>query len=179
MSIHCVRFSTTTSWMLCRSKINNNTLQKFTVRLKPVAEAKSRIHSKLNEPNIQSHRVVIYNTLCMTIRFLIDAQHLTFSLGPEVLEAIRQVQILGDFGSKIQTLVKHLLYLQVNDPGSKSIVFSAWADSLHSTSFVLLSLILTPNFIVVHVALSLNGIGSLLIWKIHGSATCQASDLCA
>lgn len=67
--------------------------------------------------------------------------YLTFGLAPEVLEAIQQVQILGDFGSKIQTLVKHLLYLQVSDPGSKSIVFSAWADSLHSMSLAMHSLI--------------------------------------
>ena len=39
----------------------------------------------------------------------------------------------GSFGSKIQTLVRHLLYLQVSDPGCKTIVFSAWADSLNST----------------------------------------------
>jgi E3 ubiquitin-protein ligase SHPRH len=42
------------------------------------------------------------------------------------------MESLGDFGSKIQTLVRHLLYLQTEDPGAKSIVFSAWADSLHS-----------------------------------------------
>lgn len=35
-------------------------------------------------------------------------------------------------GSKITFLVRHLLWLQVNDPGSKSVVFSAWADGLHS-----------------------------------------------
>jgi hypothetical protein len=55
---------------------------------------------------------------------------------PDVFEAIKQIEALGDFGSKIQMLVKHLLYLQVNDPGSKSVVFSAWADSLHSTTLI-------------------------------------------
>lgn len=42
------------------------------------------------------------------------------------------MESFGDFGSKIQTIVRHLLYLQMTDPGAKSIVFSAWADSLHS-----------------------------------------------
>jgi len=36
----------------------------------------------------------------------------------------------GSYGSKIQALVRHLLYIQFTDPGAKSIVFSAWADSL-------------------------------------------------
>lgn len=38
----------------------------------------------------------------------------------------------GSYGSKIQTLVRHLLHIQVVDPGAKSIIFSAWADSLAS-----------------------------------------------
>jgi len=41
----------------------------------------------------------------------------------------------GSYGSKIQTLVRHLLYIQYTDPGAKSIIFSAWADSLHSQLF--------------------------------------------
>lgn len=45
----------------------------------------------------------------------------------------------GSYGSKIQTLVKHLLYLEVIEPGAKSIVFSAWADSLHSEDWWFLS----------------------------------------
>ena len=38
----------------------------------------------------------------------------------------------GSYGSKIQTLVRHLLHIQLVEPGAKSIVFSAWADSLTS-----------------------------------------------
>jgi E3 ubiquitin-protein ligase SHPRH len=57
---------------------------------------------------------------------------------PDVFAAVQQVEALGDYGSKVQTLVKHLLYLQVNDPGAKSIVFSAWADSLYSETTLLL-----------------------------------------
>ncbi|KAH0579535.1 hypothetical protein H2248_002389 [Termitomyces sp. 'cryptogamus'] len=40
------------------------------------------------------------------------------------------MESFGDYGSKIQTLVRHLLYLKLTDPDAKSIVFSAWADSL-------------------------------------------------
>jgi E3 ubiquitin-protein ligase SHPRH len=42
------------------------------------------------------------------------------------------MELYGDYGSKIQMLVRHLLYLQSKDASTKSIVFSAWADSLHS-----------------------------------------------
>lgn len=42
------------------------------------------------------------------------------------------METYGDYGTKVQTLVRHLLYLKLTDAGAKSIVFSAWADSLHS-----------------------------------------------
>ncbi|KAK7046025.1 hypothetical protein VNI00_007020 [Paramarasmius palmivorus] len=51
-------------------------------------------------------------------------------LDPAILSEMQKIEAFGDFGNKIQSLVRHLLYLQQNDPGSKSIVFSAWADSL-------------------------------------------------
>ncbi|KAJ3552362.1 hypothetical protein NP233_g12900 [Leucocoprinus birnbaumii] len=118
---------------MCRVDIDPTALQRFTVGASQASEAKLASRAKLNgddEIMPQSFREITYNTL-----------------HPEVLEAIHQVEALGDFGSKIQTLVKHILYLQVNDPGSKSIVFSAWADSLH----------------IVQAALFHNGIRSLRI----------------
>lgn len=65
----------------------------------------------------------------------------------------------GSYGSKIQTLVRHLLHIQLVDPGAKSIVFSAWVDSLRSKFVELalqdgLSLIV---FQVVEHALQSNG----------------------
>jgi E3 ubiquitin-protein ligase SHPRH len=44
------------------------------------------------------------------------------------------MESFGSYGSKIQALIRHLLFLQITEPGAKSIVFSAWADSLHSES---------------------------------------------
>ena len=51
----------------------------------------------------------------------------------------------GDYGSKIQTLIRHLLYLKFTDVGAKSIVFSAWADSLHSKLGSLFSITLAHD----------------------------------
>ncbi|KAJ4490515.1 SNF2 family N-terminal domain-containing protein [Lentinula aciculospora] len=60
-----------------------------------------------------SHRKIDYNMIDTT-----------------VFETIQSMEAIGDYGSKIQTLVRHLMYLEQTDSGSKSIVFSAWADSL-------------------------------------------------
>ncbi|KAG6889213.1 hypothetical protein C0995_002673 [Termitomyces sp. Mi166 len=48
----------------------------------------------------------------------------------KLFSEINSMESFGDYGSKIQTLVRHLLYLKITDPDAKSIVFSAWADSL-------------------------------------------------
>lgn len=57
------------------------------------------------------------------------------------------MESFGEYGSKIQTLIQHLLWVQRNDIGAKSIIFSAWADSIQ---------------IIAH-ALSANGIPFLQI----------------
>ncbi|KAG9016567.1 hypothetical protein FRB90_003006 [Tulasnella sp. 427] len=56
------------------------------------------------------------------------------TISAETLEALTKVESFGNpgrYGAKIQTLVRHLLHIEETDPGAKSIVFSAWADSLH------------------------------------------------
>ena len=55
-------------------------------------------------------------------------------ISPDLMEKIQDVKARDGYGSKIGTIVRHLLYLQENDPGAKSIIFSAWEDSLHSES---------------------------------------------
>ncbi|EDO03597.1 hypothetical protein SS1G_06078 [Sclerotinia sclerotiorum 1980 UF-70] len=48
------------------------------------------------------------------------------------LSAIKNVELPGNnsFGTKIDTLARHILYLRESDPGSKSIVFSQFAEFL-------------------------------------------------
>jgi E3 ubiquitin-protein ligase SHPRH len=57
---------------------------------------------------------------------------LMYHLDPNLFNDIQNMDSRGSYGSKIQTLTRHLLYLQIAEPAAKSIVFSAWADSLHS-----------------------------------------------
>ncbi|KAK0502526.1 SNF2 family N-terminal domain-containing protein [Armillaria luteobubalina] len=96
---------------VCRVPVDSKNLQRFTVN-GPENPAPSRIVNGEMIPH--SHRKIEYN--------MID---------PELFDSIEHMECFGDYGRKIQTLVRHLLYLQENDPGSKSIVFSAWEDSLH------------------------------------------------
>ncbi|KAF6756271.1 SNF2 family N-terminal domain-containing protein [Ephemerocybe angulata] len=102
---------------VCRVAINPDTVHRFTVN---AADADAPKQPVGGEAAIESKRKITYN--------FID---------PGVFEKIQKFESLGDFGTKIQTLVRHLLYLQTEEPGAKSIVFSAWADSLHIVEWAL------------------------------------------
>ncbi|KAF8576626.1 hypothetical protein K439DRAFT_1366726 [Ramaria rubella] len=52
------------------------------------------------------------------------------TLPRKMLGEIQMYKAHGSYGSKIMQLIRHLLYLQNEEPGTKSVVFSAWSDSL-------------------------------------------------
>ncbi|KDQ23693.1 hypothetical protein PLEOSDRAFT_1048636 [Pleurotus ostreatus PC15] len=97
---------------VCRVPVAADQMQRFTVDEADTAPERNPIQSDVVVP--KSRRVIEYNA--------IDAS---------LFGKIQSVSSYGDFGSKIQTLVKHLLYLQQTEPGTKSICFSSWPDSLH------------------------------------------------
>jgi len=87
----------------------------------------------------------------MLQRIALDEEHLPLNikgrkthedrLGPDrsiklntlprgILDEIQTFEMRGSYGSKITHLIRHLLYLQYKEPGTKSVVFSAWSDSL-------------------------------------------------
>ena len=46
------------------------------------------------------------------------------------LAQIKNIDVDGSFGTKIDTLARHMLWIRANDPGAKSIVFSQFRDFL-------------------------------------------------
>ncbi len=47
-----------------------------------------------------------------------------------VLYQIKNIDLEGSFGTKIDTIAKHILWIREHDPGAKSIVFSQYRDFL-------------------------------------------------
>jgi hypothetical protein len=120
------------------SPINADALQRFSIQ----TEDKEKLQG---DAIPKSRRKIDYNTV-----------------GPSLLAEIDTMELCGSYGTKIDTLVRHLLYLQVTDLGVKSIVFSAWEDSLHSAHYSVLTRIRTIDDntslkIVVEHALARNG----------------------
>ncbi|KAF8196665.1 SNF2 family N-terminal domain-containing protein [Mycena galopus ATCC 62051] len=94
---------------VCRVAIDPQKLERFIVADQP-APPKPQGEP---EPVPKSRRKINYN--------MID---------PKIFGEIQAIPSFGDYGNKIQTLVRHLSYIRESDPGAKIIVFSAWADSL-------------------------------------------------
>ncbi|MCJ1282018.1 hypothetical protein MMC26_001341 [Xylographa opegraphella] len=46
------------------------------------------------------------------------------------LNQIKNIDVEGSFGSKIDTLARHILWIRENDPGAKSVIFSQYKDFL-------------------------------------------------
>lgn len=113
---------------VCRVGINPDQLQRFAVAGEQPQPRPTKLGN--NEPAPKSRRQIEYNVI-----------------ESDLFESIQMMESHGSYGSKIQTLVRHLLYLEISDAGCKSIVFSAWADSLH----------------IIEHALRLNGVSCLRV----------------
>ncbi|KAI9664977.1 MAG: hypothetical protein M1821_006425 [Bathelium mastoideum] len=51
-------------------------------------------------------------------------------ISTSTMNEIKSIDLDGSFGTKIDTLARHILWIRENDPGSKSIVFSQYRDFL-------------------------------------------------
>ena len=104
---------THTDCPVCRSSINVNSLQRISINDEDYAEQlEKRGGSSVERPVVPG----------CSIRFN--------SLPQETLDDIQTFEVHGSYGSKITHLVRHLQYLQFQEPGTKSVIFSAWSDSL-------------------------------------------------
>ncbi|KAH9986179.1 hypothetical protein BJV74DRAFT_878530 [Russula compacta] len=99
---------------VCRFPINVDGLQRFSIQRKDKDKGVQSPEKLQGDAIPKSRRKIEYNTI-----------------GSSLLAEIDTMEVCGSYGTKIDTLVRHLLYLQLADAGAKSIVFSAWEDSLH------------------------------------------------
>merc|ERR1711981_823712 len=51
-------------------------------------------------------------------------------MSTETMDKIKSVDLEGSFGTKIDTICRHLIWLRESDPGAKSIIFSQYNDFL-------------------------------------------------
>ena len=108
---------------ICRVAVSRDRLQRFAVDQQGANPKKTIVKATDGDGVPKSRRRIEYNIIDET-----------------VFENVQMMESHGSYGSKIQTLIQHLLYIELVDPGAKSIVFSAWRDSLQSEWIFLASL---------------------------------------
>ena len=99
--------------------IKVDALQRFSIQMEDKDKAAPPPGKLQGDAIPKSRRKIDYNTV-----------------GHSLVAEIDTMELCGSYGTKIDTLVRHLLYLQVTESGAKSIVFSAWEDSLHSAHYL-------------------------------------------
>lgn len=60
----------------------------------------------------------------------VKASSIYSGINKVTLNQIKNIDVEGSFGTKVDTLARHLLWIRDNDPGAKSIVFSQFKDFL-------------------------------------------------
>ncbi|TLD39069.1 ATP-dependent DNA helicase [Venturia nashicola] len=55
----------------------------------------------------------------------------------ETMREIKSIDLSSSYGTKIDTIARHLLWLRANDPGAKSIVFSQYSEFLSTLAVAL------------------------------------------
>jgi E3 ubiquitin-protein ligase SHPRH len=92
-------------------------LQRFAFGVTPAEPAPPIILSANGESVPRSRRRIDYNLIPSTL-----------------YEDIKTIECFGSYGSKIETIIRHLLHIQLTDPGAKSIsaqsMQKAFADAL-------------------------------------------------
>lgn len=99
---------------VCKRKLTRDNLHDIT--LKP---QELKLHSE-NTPTPSKHNSTTKKTGIYS------------ELNPEKLAEIKNIDLDGpNFTTKVDTLVRHIVWLREFDPGAKSIVFSQYAEFLH------------------------------------------------
>lgn len=89
---------------VCRAPINVDQLQRFSIGDHNSGNAPEKVLNADGEVVPKSQRQIEYNFI-----------------EPQVLKEIISIEVYGGYGSKIEAIVRHLLYIQHYDPGAKSI----------------------------------------------------------
>lgn len=96
---------------VCKTRLRSNELHQITYKPSELVVQEERMPTHLESGH--SMKNAIYS-----------------NIKSRDLEEIKDVEINGSFGTKIDTLARHLIWLRQNDPGAKAIVFSQYKSFL-------------------------------------------------
>lgn len=109
-------FKTSRTCPDCRSKINRNDLFNITYRAKEV-EAMRKTQG------LHAHCLAPLTAAKIPRQIYADIED-------TILRDIKDIHLKVQYGSKIDAITRHLMWLKQNEPGYKAVIFSQWSDVL-------------------------------------------------
>jgi E3 ubiquitin-protein ligase SHPRH len=108
----------------CRKVLNRNDFHEITYKpkqLKMIEEQNDSQGSTTSSPSRDSNA---------SIQQPVSSTSIYSSMSAETIDQIKSIDLDGSFGTKIDTICRHLIWLRENDAGAKSIIFSQYSDFL-------------------------------------------------
>lgn len=105
---------------ICKRRLRPNDLHQISYKPKELVVQEERSTEGIAANRAESKKISIYS-----------------DISSGVMRAIRNIDLDSSFGTKIDTLCRHLIWLRKTDPGAKSIVFSQYKDFLKVLSAAL------------------------------------------
>lgn len=97
----------------CKTRLKSNDFHQISYKPKELVVQEERSTAHIAASRNESKKMSIYS-----------------DISSGVLRAIRDIDLDGSFGTKVDTLCRHIIWLRENDPGAKSIVFSQYKEFL-------------------------------------------------
>ncbi|KAK2768837.1 hypothetical protein FQN54_000697 [Arachnomyces sp. PD_36] len=97
----------------CKKRLKSNDFHQISYKPKELVVQEERSTARIVANRTESKKMSIYS-----------------DISSGVLRAIRNIDLDSSFGTKVDTLCRHLIWLRANDPGAKSIVFSQYKNFL-------------------------------------------------
>jgi E3 ubiquitin-protein ligase SHPRH len=107
----------------CRRVLTRNDVHDITYRpqqLKAIEEQNDISGSAASSPSRETNTKASRST----------SSSIYSSMSVATMNEIKSIELEGSFGTKIDTICRHLIWLRENDPGAKSIIFSQYNDFL-------------------------------------------------
>lgn len=117
----------------CRARLTINALHDITYKPQEIMA-----HEELNmttSPNPQTESSTAATTPGSSSTTTSSAIY--SDMNSETMREIKSIDLSSSYGTKIDTIARHLIWLRANDPGAKSIVFSQYSEFLSTLAIAL------------------------------------------
>nr|ODN87625.1 hypothetical protein L203_03405 [Cryptococcus depauperatus CBS 7841] len=116
----------------CRVEISNRELQRVRINAKLANSQNDKAHNDRNKTaeaigDLVKREELHEDPICTRRSSELASLRM---MEIDCMREIMQLDMMGEFGSKINVLIKHLLYYKSKEPDARHLIFSNWHDSL-------------------------------------------------